>query len=318
MALNTQPRTSLPVICLGGPTGCGKTDLAVKMAHKLGAEIVNADSRQVYRDFPIITAQPSREEQGGIPHHLFGFLESHEKISSGQWCDMAREKVDEILIRGKIPLLVGGTGFYFQTLLHGIANIPPIPLYISQSLASRLRSEGPNALFVELESIDPVYAARIHPNDRQRIARALEVFEATGKTFSWWHENGMEPPLCRGPLIVVDEKLSAFEAGLLIRIDNMLAAGAVEEARQAMEKCPEREAPAWNGIGCADLRSFLENEISLEESRSQWFRNTRAYAKRQLTWFRGGRQAHFIAPNDLENALKITKKFLVEFEKQAS
>ncbi len=97
--------------------------------------------------------------------------------------------MDEILIRGKIPLLVGGTGFYFQTLLHGIANIPPIPLYISQNLASRLRSEGPNALFVELESIDPGYAARIHPNDRQRIARALEVFEATGKTFSWWHEN---------------------------------------------------------------------------------------------------------------------------------
>lgn len=312
MILNSQEIAPLPVICLAGPTGCGKTGLAVKMARKLDAEIINADSRQVYHDFPIITAQPSKEEQGGIPHHLFGFLESHEKISSGQWCEMAREKAADILARGKIPLLVGGTGFYFQTLLHGIANIPPIPLSISQKLASRLRSNGPNALFVELQGIDPAYAAHIHPNDSQRIARALEVFEATKKTFSWWHENGMEPPPCRGPLIVMDEKLSVLEPGLSSRIDHMLAAGAVEEARQAVAKCPQRDAPAWNGIGCAELRAFLENEISLEECRYQWFRNTRAYAKRQLTWFHGGRQALFIAPGDLENAIKVAEKFLSE------
>lgn len=310
MSFPPQPVEQIPVICLAGPTGCGKTGLAVKMARQIGAEIMNADSRQVYRDFPIITAQPSKEEQEGIPHHLFGFLESSEKISSGQWSMTAREKAAEILARGNIPLLVGGTGFYFQTLLHGIAHIPPVPQAVSLELARRLQNEGPNILFAELETIDPSYAARIHPNDSQRVARALEVFKATGKTFSWWHENSMEAAPCHGPLIVIDANLSSLEPALLHRIDLMLAAGAMEEARKALEKCSSKNAPAWNGIGCAELRSFLENETSLEECKNQWFRNTRAYARRQLTWFHGRKEALYISPGNLEKALLIVENFL--------
>lgn len=303
----------LPVICLGGPTGCGKTGLAVEIGRRIGAEIINADSRQVYRDFPVVTAQPTMEERGGIPHHLYGFLDSNEKISAGHWSRLACEKAAEILSRGKMPLLVGGTGFYFQTILRGIAQIPPIPDEISQNLLMRLRAGERAALFAHLQSIDPLYAARLHPNDSQRILRALEVWEGTGKTFSWWHENKNGTPLCYGPLIIIDEHLATLEPRLLRRIDVMLENGAVEEARLALGKCPQKNAPAWNGIGCAELHALLHNETDIDECRRLWFRNTRSYAKRQRTWFHGRKEAVFIASGMLESALDIAVTFCSNF-----
>lgn len=300
----------LPVICLGGPTGCGKTGLAVEIARQIGAEIINADSRQVYRDFPVITAQPTLEEQGEISHHLYGFLDIQEKISAGQWSRLASEKVAEIIGRGKIPLLVGGTGFYFQTLLRGIASIPPIPREISQKLLRCLDMEGQDALFARLQEIDPFYASRLHPNDKQRILRALEVWEGTGKNLSWWHENYKGTPPCNGPLIIIDENLTTLEPHLARRIEIMLENGAVEEARLAYEKCPQKNAPAWNGIGCAELYDYLRHETDMDQCTELWFRNTRAYAKRQRTWFHGRKEAIFIAPGEYEKALDLALNFL--------
>lgn len=299
----------LPVICLGGPTGCGKTGLAVEMAQAIGCEIINADSRQLYRDFPIITAAPSKAEMGGIAHHLYGFLDSGAKSSAGEWKELALARAAEIRERGKIPLLVGGTGFYFQALLHGLAPIPKIPEAITQKLAARLAGEGANVLYGELQKIDGQYAARIHPNDSQRIGRALEVYEATGRTFSWWHQNALDPPACKGPLIVLDPALASLEPNLERRIDRMLANGALEEAEKAFARCPDAKAPAWNGIGCAELLAFITGKMTFPECRKAWLKNTRAYAKRQRTWFHGRREACFYKPGDLAGILEKLRQF---------
>lgn len=295
------------VICLAGPTGSGKTALALHLARELDCEIINADSRQVYADFPLITAQPSPEERAVCPHHLYGFLPTGQKISAGHWAAMAATVAREVAARGRVPLLVGGTGLYFQALLRGMAEIPPVAPEVTRRLTARLHSLGPEALHAELARADPAYAARVHPRDRQRILRALEVLEGTGRPFSWWHAHAMAAPPCAGPLLVLDAGLDWLAPRLARRLDAMLAAGALDEARAARARCPGRvggvRQPGWSGIGCAELLAHLEGEISLKDCRSRWLANTRAYAKRQLTWFRARPEAVFLPPADREGAV---------------
>lgn len=300
----------LSVICLAGPTGCGKTAAAIELAHALDAEIVNADSRQVYADFPCITAQPSAEERAACPHHLYGFLPTEARISAGRWADMAVETVRRLRDAGKRALLVGGTGLYFQTLLRGIADIPPVAPEISARWLERLAEEGPVPLHAELARRDAVYAARIHPHDRQRIVRALEVQDATGKPFSWWHEHAMSAPLCAGPLLYLAPTLDWLEPRLARRIDQMLAEGALEEARTARRRNDDPAAPGWSGIGCAEVLAHLRGELSLEDCRALWLRHTRAYAKRQLTWFRGRREAVAVPPGETAALLRRVRDAL--------
>lgn len=297
-----------PVICLAGPTGSGKTAAALFLAQELNGEVINADSRQVYADFPLITAQPSPEERAACPHHLYGFLPATRKISAGQWAEQAAGMARQTLARGKTPLLVGGTGLYFQALLRGIAQIPPLDPAIGARLEARLDAEGAPALHAELRKADPAYAARIHPHDRQRIARALEVLEGTGRPFSWWHAHAMAAPLCRGPLLVLNADLAWLEPRLARRLDLMLAAGALEEARRARARCDDAAAPGWSGIGAAETLAHLQGRISLEECRRLWLRNTRAYAKRQLTWFRARAEAIFLPPDHAPTVLAEARR----------
>ncbi|MBD5626705.1 MAG: tRNA (adenosine(37)-N6)-dimethylallyltransferase MiaA [Desulfovibrio sp.] len=304
-----------PVICLAGPTGAGKTALALTLARELGGEILNADSRQVYADFPLITAQPSPEERALAPHHLYGFLPTEQKISAGRWADMAAAKAREVWTRGRVPLLVGGTGLYFQALLRGMAAIPAIEPEVARHLAARLAESGPEVLHAELSRADPAYAARIHPRDRQRILRALEVWEGTGKPFSWWHGHAMSAPLCAGPLFVLDAALDWLAPRLGRRLDAMLAASAVEEARTALARTPSAaegaRLPGWSGIGCAELLDHLTGLTSLAECRARWLANTRAYAKRQLTWFRARPEAVFLPCEGAEaELLSAARRFL--------
>ena len=298
----------LPVICLAGPTGAGKTALALEMAGLLDGEIINADSRQVYAAFPLICAQPSPAEQSLRPHHLYGFLPTDRKISAGRWTELAERTVESVLERGRTPILTGGTGMYFHALLHGIAAIPRIDPAITARLAARLADAGAPVLHGELARIDPAYAGRIHPNDSQRIVRALEVWEGTGRPFSWWHEHAAAPPLCRGPLLVLKTDMAWLAPRLARRIDAMLAAGALEEARAALAHCDDAAAPGWSGIGCAELLAHLKGRLTLEECRKLWLRNTRAYAKRQNTWFRGRQSAVFLPPDDGKAALATAKR----------
>lgn len=296
-------RTSLPVICLGGPTGSGKTALALKLAAELDCEIINADSRQVYADFPIVTAQPDENETKRAPHHLYGFLASTNKLDAYAWAQMAHKKALEIHARGHLPLVVGGSGFYFHALLLNFSQIPAIPEAISKFFAEKLRLLGPHRLHGELTKVDPTYAAKIHPNDKQRIQRALEVYTATGRSFSSWHESPSEQPFCKGPLFTLDYPLTELLPGLKRRLEIMQTKGAKEEIINAWRKCPDGSAPGWSGIGCKETLAYLQGRLSWGEWQKEWFFNTRAYAKRQLTWFRGRKYAIPVRTRALQTIL---------------
>lgn len=289
----------VPVICLAGPTGSGKTAAALALARACNGEVINADSRQAYHDFPIITAQPFPEERAVCPHHLYGFLPTAAKMAAGSWAEEAASLARDIWARGHVPLAVGGTGLYFKALLHGIAAIPPVSAALSEELAARCAACGSPALHAELSAVDPAYAARIHPNDRQRVLRALEVWLGTGKTFSWWHAHAAPAPLAQGPLLGLGITLDELTPRLGRRIDAMLEMGALEEARQAHLLCSDPAAPGWSGIGCAELLAHLEGRLSLPQARVLWMSNTRAYAKRQLTWFRAQPKLEWFSPQDV-------------------
>ncbi len=303
--MNSLPR----VLCFAGPTGAGKTALALTLAEILGGEIVNTDSRQVYADFPIITAQPSAAERAFCPHHLYGFLPTHTKLSAGSFSAMAMEKILEIIERGKVPILVGGTGLYFKTLLQGICTIPAVPKDLTEKLVQRCEEEGSHVLYEELLHIDAKYAARIHKNDKQRIIRALEVYAATGKNFSWWHEHDVPKPMVQGLYIALDTDLNQLTPVLAKRIELMLLQGALTEARAALEKCADAKAPGWSGIGCQELYAHMCLGLDFEEALERWRINTRAYAKRQLTWFRAQKDIIWFSPKDIQEICNMVKNY---------
>ncbi len=299
-------------LCLAGPTGAGKTEAALHLAKELNGEVINTDSRQVYEHFPIITAQPSVSELAFCAHHLYGFMPIEQKLSAGKFVDMALDVARDVCGRGKIPIFVGGTGLYFKALLEGIAKIPSIDEQVSKALALRLKQEGAPNLHKELMGIDSIYAKRIHPNDSQRVVRALEVYVATGKTFTWWHEHAMPKPEIKAFYMGVDTTLHDLTPRLGMRIELMLQAGALDEARAALDICADKNAPAWSGIGCAELYAHLCEGLNLDDCIELWRKNTRAYAKRQLTWFRAAKNIHWFAVSDLENIIRKSKEFIIK------
>lgn len=276
----------LRAVCILGPTGSGKTEAALGLARSMPVTVINYDSRQLYADFPIVTAQPEAHEQAQCPHRLYGFLPTAEAMSAARFAELARKEMAEAQEAGRVPVLVGGTGLYVKALEQGLADIPPIAPDVRQWVLERMGREGPNALHEDLAQADPETAARLHRNDTQRIARALEVFLGTGKPLSgWFHEQkrghtGVD--LCK---VGVSTTLGELEPRLRQRIGLMLERGAVDEVRRAWEQTPEREAPGFSGIGCAELLAHILGEMDLEAACDLWYRNTRAYAKRQLTWF---------------------------------
>ncbi|WP_051257959.1 tRNA (adenosine(37)-N6)-dimethylallyltransferase MiaA [Desulfovibrio cuneatus] len=307
--------SALLVPCLLGPTGAGKTSLALELARRWPVSIINADSRQVYHDFPIITAQPTAEEQAACPHFLYGFLESQGKISAGAYARMARERILEEAAKGRLPVLVGGTGLYIQTLFDGIAPIPPVSPAIAAHWQVRCKEEGSHALHAELATVDPDYAAKIHPNDRQRITRGLEVWQATGKPLSWWHSQHVRPTDFTPVKIGLTLPLAELEPILEKRITLMLEAGALDEAKNALTLCDDPEAPGWSGIGCRELYDHIIGHTTLEECRALWLKNTRAYAKRQMTWFRREEDVRWFAPGQVEAAVMYAANCLAAAEK---
>jgi len=276
----------LRAVCILGPTGSGKTEAALGLARSMPVTVINYDSRQLYADFPIVTAQPEAHEQAQCPHRLYGFLPTAEAMSAARFAELARTEMAAAQEAGRVPVLVGGTGLYVKALEQGLADIPPIAPDVRQWVLERMGREGPNALHEDLAQADPETAARLHKNDTQRIARALEVFLGTGKPLSeWFHEQkrghtGVD--LCK---VGVSTTLGELEPRLRKRITVMLERGAVDEVRRAWEHTPDREAPGYSGIGCAELLAHILGEADFEETCDLWYRNTRAYAKRQLTWF---------------------------------
>lgn len=300
---------AIPVIVIAGATGTGKSALAAIVANRVGGDVVNADSRQVYADFPIITAQPGPAEAALAPHRLYGFLPCQETLGAGAYAELAAREIREIHGRGRVPVLVGGTGLYLQTLLSGIAPIPAVDAAVSRHWREECLKKGAPALHALLTSRDPEYAARLHPNDSQRITRALEVLEGTGKSIRHWHAQPVPPSPFRPLSFHIDVPLATIAPRLEARIDAMIEAGAVAEAKAAYTVCTDPEAPGWSGIGCAELFAYITGKTDYETCRAAWVHNTRSYAKRQITWFKRDKHAQRITPDDAAKVVAAWNAF---------
>ena len=274
------------LVAVVGPTGSGKSRLALTLAENFDAEIINCDSRQVYRDFPIITAQPDQIEQRVCPHHLYGFLESGAGMTAGFFRALAEEKIAGATAGKRTPVLAGGTGLYLRALLYGLPDIPPVSEEIRHGLREELKRFGSPRLYERLAALDSDYAAAVHPNNSRHIMRALEVCEGTGRPFTWWHKQHVRKR--KKGILLLGLSLAAEEKERILggRIEEMLSKGALEEARAAWEDCPDAAAPGWSGIGCAELAAWLEGRLNLGQAISQWLSHTKTYAKRQMTWFK--------------------------------
>lgn len=295
------------IVCILGPTGTGKTAAAIGLG--VPASVVNYDSRQVYRDFPVITAQPSAAERAVMPHLLYGFAPCTARMNAAGFSDLALKAIAEVSAAGRLPVLVGGTGLYLKALLEGMSPIPEIKKEIRQQVLERLEREGPQKMHRELRSVDPEYAAVIHENDSQRNARAMEVWLSTGRTMTGWHAEVHPKANLDALKVGIRVDLDELTPQLAARIDEMIERGAVEEARAAWERCPDPQAPAWTGIGCAELLAYVRGEIGLAEARQLWIKNTRAYAKRQITWGKKEKDTHWFERGDVEGMAAAVRQW---------
>jgi tRNA dimethylallyltransferase len=276
-------------VLIAGPTASGKSALALALAEKLNGTIVNADSMQVYGGLRVITARPTPDEEARAPHVLYGHIDAGEIYSTGRWLNDAGAALAAIAAAGRVPIVVGGTGLYFKALTEGLAAVPPIPADIRDAVRTRLESEGVSALYAELIERDPVTAARLMPLDRTRIARALEVVLATGRSIGDWHKETLPPMIdpanCAKIFLVCERK--ELVARIEKRFDAMLAAGALEEVRALAGRQLNPLLPAMKAHGVPWLIRHLNGELSLDEAAQGSIMDTRRYAKRQHTWFRG-------------------------------
>jgi tRNA dimethylallyltransferase len=295
------------VILIAGPTASGKSALALALAEKIGGTIVNADSMQVYRDLRVITARPTPAEEARVPHRLYGHVDAGENYSAGRWCRDVGEALNEIAAQGRVAILVGGTGLYFKALTSGLAAVPPTPAEIRDQVRARMASEGAAALHGELARLDPVTAQRLMLNDRSRIARALEVMQATGRSLTDWHREGM-PALVdstRAAKIFLTCERAQLVARIEARFAAMLEAGALDEVRALERRKLDPLLPAMKAHGVPWLTRHLKGDISLDEAAAGAVMDTRRYAKRQLTWFRNQmKDWPWAAPEEAQKALE--------------
>ena len=266
---------------IAGPTASGKSAHALEIAQKQPAVIINADSQQVYRDFPILTAQPTQAEQQGIPHFLYGFLDITQKCDAATWSTLAVKEIQAAWRNNQLPILVGGTGLYLKTLMQGISPVPEIPAKIRTQTASLLKEIGNAAFHTLLLQKDPA-SAHLNIGDTQRILRAYEVLEATGKPLIYWHQQPtkafLENAHYEGEVLLPDrEKLYA---NCNKRFVQMLENGAIEEVKKYDLNATIKI------IGAPEIQSFLRGETSKETAIEKGSQLTRNYAKRQYTWFR--------------------------------
>jgi tRNA dimethylallyltransferase len=295
-------------ILIAGPTASGKSALALRLADALGGVIVNADSMQVYRDLRIITARPTPQDEARVPHRLYGHVDAAENYSVGRWCRDVGEVLSELAGPGRLPILVGGTGLYFKALTAGLAAVPPIPPDVRSAVRGRLQPEGVRPLYAELIERDPQTANQLMPNDRSRIARALEVVLATGRSLYDWHREGLPPLLApeRAAKVFITCERAELVARIETRFAAMLKAGALEEVRALAERKLDPSLPAMKAHGVPWLIRHLNGEISLDEAAAGAVMDTRRYAKRQLTWFRNQmKDWPWVGAEEAEKALEM-------------
>ncbi|MBB4572395.1 tRNA dimethylallyltransferase [Rhizobium lentis] len=275
-------------ILITGPTASGKSALAVELAKRYGGAVVNADSMQVYDTLRVLTARPSEHEMQGVPHHLYGHVPAGAAYSTGAWLRDVSALLPALKAAGQLPVFVGGTGLYFKALTGGLSDMPAIPEALREKLRTRLLEEGPERLYSELAAIDPIVSASLNRQDGQRIVRALEVIQATGRSIADFQ--GRSGPVLidaeKARKIVVLPDRAVLHARINGRFEKMLQQGAEDEVRALLSLGLPAEAPVMKAIGVSQIAAMLKGEMTREEVLEKGAATTRQYAKRQMTWFR--------------------------------
>ena len=285
--MNSLQENNKPVL-IAGPTASGKSALALALAQATGGVIINADSMQVYRDLRVLTARPTREEEAVVPHRLYGHVDAAVNFSAGAWVADAATVLAEARAQNRLPIFVGGSGLYFRALTHGLSAVPPIPIEVREQVRARLQQDGVETLHALLMQRDPASAERLKPRDRTRVARALEVVEATGRSLTDWHRDGLPPLLPPGQFtgMFLSPDRDELYARIDARFDAMLKAGALGEVAALASRKLDPLLPAMKAHGVPALIRHLGGEITLQEAAVVGRADTRHYAKRQFTWFR--------------------------------
>ena len=305
------------VIC--GPTASGKTALAVELALRHRGEVVSADSMQIYRRMDIGTAKPTPEEMGGVPHHMLDVADPEEDFSVARYVDMAAKCVDDILSRGRLPILAGGTGLYIDSLLSGRTFAPFQPdSPLRGELEEQLRREGGAAMLARLAQVDPDSAARLHPNDEKRIVRALEVYQSTGKTITQHNlETQAIPPRYDAlTLALAFEQREDMWSRIDRRVDQMMDQGLVAEVQGLLDSGVPAKCTAMQAIGYKEMAAALLSHGDVSAGAEEVKLRSRQYAKRQLTWFRRNRAARWLLwgrEPDFAAALQTSTEYMEEF-----
>jgi tRNA dimethylallyltransferase len=302
--------TQSKIILISGPTASGKSNFAVKIANKINGEIINSDSMQVYRGLKILTARPSKKEQKNIRHHLYGIINVDKNFSTGEWLRLTIKKIKEITKRKKIPILVGGTGLYFQSLIDGLVKIPNIPIKIRKKIRLMQKKEGQKNFYKKLLKLDQKVKDKFDKNDTQRSIRAFEIkFYTKVSIYDWI--NKTKPKFNENHFLKLYINFERHELinRISLRITKMLNEGAIQEVKKFSKKKIKKDNNVNKVIGLSELKQHLKNEITLEQAKELIAIRTRQYAKRQATWARS-RMVNWnkINPNEISAWIKKINK----------
>lgn len=306
-----------PVIVVAGPTASGKSALALDLAEAVEGVVINADSMQVYSDLHLLTARPSASDMARVPHSLYGMLPGHELCSAGRWSDMAAAEITACRTAGRVPIVCGGSGLYLRALMQGLSPIPAIDPVVRMAVRSQMIEIGNEAFHAELAARDPHAARVLHVGDTQRLIRAMEVFQATGRSFYEWQEAPTTRPVEADFLVLVlDPPRDELYARCDARFDQIMQYGGLAEVKSLLRRGLPPNAPIMKALGVAELKAHLYDKVPLEQAVADAKQMTRNFAKRQVTWCRGQISADHVIAAQYSESLKgeifpIVRRFLL-------
>lgn len=308
-------RRHRPLVVLLGPTAVGKSRVATHVARHFDTEVLTADSRQVYRGMDIGTDKPTVAERQGVPHRLIDVVDPHEAFNAGWYRRVALEEIERLYAANRVPFVVGGTGLYIRTLVRGLCSAPEADPRVRADLKKLRDTRGREGLYAELLRVDPETAARLHPNDESKVMRALEVYRLSGRPMSIMHdEHRFQEKQFSALLIGLQRTTEALYRRIEERIDWQLTHGMVEETRSLLEKGYGRELASMKGLGYRQVGAFLANEYDYEEMVRRFKRDTRRFAKRQMTWFRKEPGVAWLSIEESEPCERIAKRVIALME----
>lgn len=295
------------IIC--GPTAAGKTSLAIEISKKIGGEVINADSRQIYRFMDIGTGKPAPEERKEVPHHLIDLINPDERFDAGRFIEMADRAYDEIVKRERFPVVVGGTGLYIRAFEKGLIPSPPIPQEIKEEILRIKEEKGAGYLYEELKKVDPETASRVAPGDFPRIERALSYYLATGQKISEIRKkHGFKENRYETLKIYIEPPRDVLYQSIKKRIYDMIKRGWIEETERLLNMGYDENSPGFTSVGYREIARFIRGEVNMESAIASIYKKTKDYARRQIFWFRKENSLKIDAP-DVSRVLEVVEKF---------